>query len=265
MTVSAPSAILSLSTDEYGHQVAVSTLSNGISVFSVPHLSPAGAIPATDSTPLSIAYSSAEFGSLVAAGFSDGTVRVYDNFREVKRFEPRKAAVLSIAFHPSQPSIAAASLDGTFTVYTRSGGDWSATSVVASFLGLSAIAWAFDRDRIQTLVIGTVDGTIHLYNSVNGRWEFSRSVPVHNGWVRRISVPKAVISDLKIATVGDDDFAAVITFAATGPKLVKITGDSPPTDLSWALLDKVIVISHANGPVSFWKEDGDNQWNQTSE
>jgi WD40 repeat protein len=165
MAASTASSITSITADEYGHRIAVSTLSHRISISSSPELSPIGTIPKSDSAPLSVAFSSSDLGSLLAGGYSDGTVRIYayDNGREIRRSEPRTAAILSVAFHPARPAVASASLDDTFNVHTRAGNEWSQITVIASSLGLTAVAWASDIDRIQTLVLGGVDGTIRLY------------------------------------------------------------------------------------------------------
>jgi WD40 repeat protein len=260
------SSVTALDVDEYGHYLAVSTLSHGISVFLAQTLTTQLQIGTGDATPVSLDYSSKEFKSLLAAGFSDGTVRVYQEGRELKQFEPRRSSVIAVAFHPSRCSIAAASLDGTFSVHSRSAdGDWSSVSVAASPMGLSAIAWGADADHIQTIVVGAVDGTVRLYRNAGATWEISIAVQVHNGWVRAIAVPRVPFGGCqKIGTVGNDTFATVVKISGNDASVSEVKPlESTACDVGWALVDKVLVLSHVNGGTSFWKENEDGQWVRT--
>jgi WD40 repeat protein len=260
------SPVTALDVDEYGHYLAVSTLSHGIAVFWAQTLAAQLQIATGDATAVSLDYSSRELKSLLAAGFTDGTVRVYQDGRELKQFEARHGSVVAVAFHPSRCSIAAASLDGTFSVHSRPAeGDWSSISVAASPMGLSAIAWGADADHIQTVVAGAVDGTVRIYKNAGAAWEMSTAVQVHNGWVRGIAVPRVPLGGCqKIGTVGDDSFAAVVKITGNEASVSEVKPlDSTACAVGRALVDKVLVLSHANGGTSFWKEDEDGQWVRT--
>jgi WD40 repeat protein len=269
-SITAPAPITALTADEYGHRVSISTLSKEIIVLSAQTLTPEFRIAITDSTPVSLAYSSSETSrvTLLAAGFTDGSVRLYDTNREVKRFEPRRSSILSLAFHPTRPLLAAASLDGTFSVYSRASADWSTVSVPASVMGLTAIVWGSDADLILTLIVGCVDGTVRIYKTAGGGWESSRALQIHSGWVRAISVPRVPLGLYqKIGTVGDDDFAAVIKLGGNDEVAVARVGPlgSPASSAGWALVDKVLVLSHANGETSFWRETESGAWEKSAE
>jgi WD40 repeat protein len=266
-SITAPSPITDLAADEYGHRVAVSTTTKGILILSTRNLTQEFQIPATDSTPASLAYSSSEIehGTILAAGFSDGSVRLYQGPREFKRFEARRGSILSLAFHPTRPSLAAASVDGTFSVYTRAGSDWAAISVPASSMGLSSIAWGSDADHILTLILGGVDGTIRIYRTAGAGWELAGVHQIHAGWVRKISLPRVPLGSYqKIGTVGDDDYAAVIKLSAKEVAITRVGPLAhPAASVGWALVDKVLVLSHVNGDTSFWRETEDKTWERT--
>jgi hypothetical protein len=96
------SPVTAINVDQYGHYLAVSTLSHGIGAFWAQTLAPQLQIATGDATPVSVDSSSREFKSLLAAGFTDGTVRVYQDNREIKQFEARRGSVVAVAFHPSR-------------------------------------------------------------------------------------------------------------------------------------------------------------------
>jgi WD40 repeat protein len=265
--ITVPAPVTALAADEYGHRVAISVATKSIAVLSGHALAVEYQIPTPDAGPVSLAYSSSELGSLLAAGFTDGTVRLYQGNRELKRFDARRGSVLGVAFHPSRPALAAASLDGTFSVYTRAAADWGAISVPASAMGLTSVAWGSDADHILTLILGAVDGTLRIYKSAGGGWEFASAHQIHAGWVRQIAVPRVPLGSYqKIGSVGDDGFAAVVKLAANDAAIARVGPlGSPAASVGWALVDKVLVLSHVNGETSFWRETDGETWERSAE
>ncbi|KAH0787530.1 protein transporter SEC13 [Histomonas meleagridis] len=255
------SVITSIDSDEYGHHFAVSTNSCSISIFNSQNLQKISDILNLDSTPYSIDYSQDAYGPILACGFADGTVRLYQANREIQRFEPQRGAILSVAFHPSKCIVAAASLCGTFAVYTRVDNKWKSIVVPASPLGLSAITWGSDLDTLHTLILGGVDGVIRVFKSAGSDWEFTCSAQVHNGWVRQLSTPKiSQIGIQKVATCGDDNVASILKINGNNIETTFLSLDSPAEGIAFAMVDKVIVMSHKNGSTTTWSEKDGCNW-----
>ena len=255
------STITSIDSDEYGHHFAISTTSGAITVLNSQNLQKISEILGLDSIPYSIDYSQSEYGPILACGFADGTVRLYQSNREIQRFEAQKGAILSVSFHPSKCIIAAASLSGTFAVYSKIDNKWNTIVVPASSLGLSSITWGSDLDTLQTLIVGGVDGVVRVFRSAGSGWDFTCSAQVHNGWVRQISTPKIPqIGIQKIATCGDDKFAAILKLNGNNIETTLIGLESPASGISFAMVDKVIVMSHNDGKTTTWAEDDEGKW-----
>ena len=267
MEATLQSNITAIGTNQYGHKVAISLKSNRVDIYNVADMKPIAQIVIPDATPNSVDFSSNELGSLLAVGLSDGSVRVYapngNSYTEAKRLGPQKAAVLSVSFHPSRKLIAAASLDGTFAIYScESGSEWKSTFVPSSILGTTCVAWGAsppDNLNLVTLFVGGVDGVIRVYKSNGNGWEMNASAQVHNGWVRRIAIPISSNSLLqKLATCSEDNTAGVLALSDNdlSVRLIQSEG-SPIIGVSWAMVDKTLVLSHADGTVTYWTQNGD--------
>ncbi|KAH0787717.1 protein transport protein SEC13 B-like [Histomonas meleagridis] len=255
------STITSIDTDEYGHNVAVSSVSGVISILNSQNLQKISDILNLDSVPYSLDYSQSSFGPILACGFADGTVRLYQANREIQRFEPQKGAILSVAFHPSKCIVAAASLCGTFAVYSKVDNKWTSIVIPASPLGVSSIAWGSDLDALQTLILGGVDGVVRVFKSAGSGWEFTCSAQVHNGWIRQLSTPKIPqVGIQKVATCGDDNIASILKINGNNIETTFIDIDSPANGISFAMVDKVIVMSHKDGKTTTWSEDDEGKW-----
>ncbi|KAH0793472.1 protein transport protein SEC13 B [Histomonas meleagridis] len=255
------SPITSIDSNEYGHNFAVATAGRSVSIHSSQNLQKISEILNLHSTPYSIDYSSADCGNLLACGFSDGTVCIYQGNKEIKRFESQKGAILSVAFHPSKCTVAAASLAGTFGVYTKKGSEWNSVIISASLLGLSAITWAPDSDVVQTIIVGGIDGVIRAFKLICGNWELSAAAQVHNGWIRQLASPLVPIAGSQmVASCGDDNIVAISKLNGNGFDVSKIVVDFPACGISWAMVDKVLVLSNINGEVTMWTEDENGNW-----
>ncbi|OHS95871.1 hypothetical protein TRFO_10279 [Tritrichomonas foetus] len=265
MSVEFQHQITSLKANVGGNGTIALTLLNGnISLVSPQDLRILANIPTSDATPQSASYSSAQCGSILAVGFSDGTVRLYQNNKEIHRFEKQNGAILSVAFHPSKCIVAAACLNGTFNVHTNNGNSWQSSTTDASHMGLTAIAWGSDSGSgIQhTLIVGGADGVIRVFRSISNNWEQICAAQVHNGWVRSISTPNAPIGAVqKIASCSDDQTAAVLKIVNNEITVSQIQPLSVPVQgVSWAMVDKTLVLAHTNGSTSMWKETENNEW-----
>lgn len=252
----------SIITNEYGHKIAISCMNDSIIILSSQNLQKISEIVNLDSTPYSVSYSSASNGSILAAGFADGSVRLYQESREIYRFNSQKGAILSVAYHPVKNMVAAASLDGTFAVISKEGDTWNPLIVEASKMGLSAIAWGSDSDIVQTIIVGGCDGVVRVFRSAGGGWEMTCAAQVHNGWVRKLSSPKVPAGGMqKVASTGDDHIAYVEKIVGNTINVQKIAKfDKETTGVSWAVVDKVIVLSHEDNTVSIYTENNDGEW-----
>lgn len=252
----------SIVTNEYGHKIAISCMNDSIVVLSSKNLQKISEIVNLDSTPYSVSYSSASNGSILAAGFSDGSVRLYQDSREIFRFNSQKGAILSVAYHPVKNIVAAASLDGTFSVISKDAATWNTVVVEASKMGLSAIAWGSDSDIVQTIVVGGCDGAVRVFRSAGGGWELTCAAQVHNGWVRKLSTPKAPACGMqKVASTGDDRVAAVEKIVGNTINVHNVAKlEKDTTGISWAVVDKVIILTHDDSSVSIYTENNNGEW-----
>ena len=260
MEKSFPSAVTAIDTDEYGHQLVVATRDNEVTVFQASTMAVVSKIQLPN-TPLAVDFSASAHGPLIAVGSSDG-VRIFQNSRAVHTAES-PAAVLAVAFHRSKCVLASASLDGTFSVFQRkTDGSWSHVSVSAGLMGLCSVCWGSDGDMLQTLIVGGVDGVVRVFKSAGGPWEISAAAQVHNGWVRCVAAPNVPLGSCqKIATCGDDGRACVVKVVNSQTDVSEVKPlQAPAGGVAWAMVDKTIVVAHANGETSTWKEDENGEW-----
>ncbi|EAX83751.1 hypothetical protein TVAG_158010 [Trichomonas vaginalis G3] len=266
MEVSLTSQATSIATDTYGHQVAVSTIDGKISFFSAQNLTLKSTIEIKEATPNSLSFSSNQFGSQLAVGLSNGNLLVYankgPNYQLNYTIQAHRASITSVAFHPTQNIIATSSLDGTFAIHSFKENKWVSVTTEASKMGLTCLCWGSDSanpNAIQTVFVGGVDGTVAVYlnSTVSDSWDLGSIAQVHNGWVRSIAAPTSVSGGAqKVATIGDDNIAAVIRFTSN-QLTVNYTGQLPAqsSGVSWAMVDKTLVVSQIDGKTTMWKED----------
>jgi len=269
MEISLSSPATSIASDRFGHQIAISTKDNNISIFSAQNSSLMATIPIQTSTPNSLSFSSNEFGPQLAVGLSNGQIRVFsrvssNSYKEIpQKIEfSHRGSVSCVSFHPSMCCVASGSLDGTFAVHSFVEGKWKTVAIPASLLGITAIDWSADSAEalsMQTLFVGGADGTIKIWRSSLGSdsWENIAKAQVHEGWVRRISSPSFVSGGtLKVGSVGDDFYAAVLKFNGKEVTLSKSSRlHCQATGVSWAMVDKTLVLSHIDGKTTMWKEN----------
>lgn len=265
MDISLQSPIYSIDSDECGHNLAVSLQNGTVSLLSTQNLQKRLEIRIQDATPNSIDYSLNKFGPLLAVGCSDGSVRVYHESQEVKRFSQQKGAILSVAFHPSKCAIAAASLDGTFAVFIKpdQSNEWSETVIEASRMGLTSITWGPDAgsDVFLTVIVGGADGVIRIFKSTGNSWELSCASQVHNGWVRDLSSPNVPLGSAYKAASCSDDSVAVLKISNNEIEVSQIEPlDAPVNGVEWAMVDKTLVLSHINGQTTYWTENEKGKW-----
>ena len=251
--------VTSVATDEYGHQLFVTTENGEVAVFEASSFVQKSSFQ-IGNTAFSIDTSANEYGPLVVVGCADGSIMLFQNNRQIQQFKT-SGAVLSVAFHKSKPMFAAASLDGTFSVYQKKGESWEQVSVPVTFMGLTAVCWGSEGDMLQTLIVGGVDGVIRVYKSAGGSWEPSSAIQAHDGWVRSIAAPNVPLSHCqKIASCGDDKKVCVVKVINDRPELKEVDGVDFPGSVAWAMVDKTLVIGDTNGNTTMWKEDENGQW-----
>ena len=265
MDITLQSPIYSIDSDECGHNLAVSLQKGSVSLLSTNNLQQRLEIRLQDATPNSIDYSLNKFGPLLAVGCSDGSIRVYRDNLEVKRFNPQKGAILSVAFHPSKCAIAAASLDGTFAVFIKpdQSNEWTETVIEASRMGLTSITWGPDTgsDVFLTVIAGGADGVIRIFKSTGNNWELSCASQVHNGWVRDIASPNVPLGSAYKAASCSDDSVSVLKISNNEIEVSQIEPlDAPVNGVAWAMVDKTLVLSHINGRTTYWTENEKGKW-----
>lgn len=252
--------VTGLCSDEYDRQVYVATQSNEILILQTSTNSVIGKMSVSNGTPQCVSCSAGAYGPMVAVGCSNGSIVVFQNGREIQTFNST-GAILSVAFHKSQCKFAAASLDGTFSVYTCTAGKWNSVSIPVSCMGLTSICWGSEGDKLQTLIVGGVDGAVRVYKSAGGQWEASAAAQVHDGWVRVVSAPNVPLGACqKIATCGDDGKACVVKVMNNQAEISEINGLRAAGSVAWAMVDKTVVVCHTDGAVTMWKESGNGDW-----
>jgi hypothetical protein len=140
-------------------------------------------IQVSDGPPLQVdALAASPDGEWLAAGLSDGTVRVYGwaADRERLRIPAHRAGVTSVAVSPDGRAIASASLNGTVRVSDAASGR-SVWAAPAHERWCRAVAYAPDG---ATVASGGVDGAVRFWDARSGerRGEF-RAAPDRPGGV----------------------------------------------------------------------------------
>jgi WD40 repeat protein len=254
-----PAPITGIDFDTYGHRLAVTSANGELSVFSTAN-GLIGKISLNGLHLSCVSYSSQKFGPLIAVGCLDGAVHVFQEGQVIQSFS-KKATVLSVAFHPAQCSLAVASLDGSFSVYTGTGNEWKSVTILVTPLGLSAVAWGADSDMLQTLIVGNIVGVVRTYKNAGAGWEVSCGKEVHDGWIRAISAPNGLSGGFqRIATCGDDQRAAVLKLMNSVIEVEYVDGAEAVQDVGWARVDKTLVLAHTDGTVTLWDEDEKGKW-----
>ncbi|OHS95795.1 hypothetical protein TRFO_38072 [Tritrichomonas foetus] len=263
MDTTLQATISSINTDECGHKVAVSLQDDSVLLLDSQNLRPIATLRISGATPNSVDFSANTYGPLLAVGCSDGTVRLYNGNNEIKRFDPQKGSILSVAFHPTKCIVASASLNGTFSVHTKNGNDWTSTTIDACHMGLTSIAWGpnSSSDVLLTLIVGGADGVVRIYKSTGNSWELICASQVHNGWVRDLASPNAPHGGtFKVASCSDDS-AAVLKVTNNEIEVSKISPiDFAVNGVAFAMVDKTLVLSHVNGQTTLWTESENGQW-----
>ena len=267
MNPSFPAPITSINTDESGHKIAVTLQDGSVSQLSSENLSPLHKFTLSGCSAISASFSSNKHGPLLAVGCSDGIVRIFNNSSEISRLGHAKGAVLSVAFHPTRCIVASASLDGTFSVHSRSeSGEWSSTTVDACRMGLTAIVWGPDTgsELLTTLIAGGADGVIRVFQSVGSTWEQIAAAQVHNSWCRGIASPNVPMTGTyKVASCADDSVYILKITNNVIEKVIMRALDFPVNGVGFAMVDKTLVLSHTNGAASMWSENESGEWVRT--
>ena len=268
-TISNPAT--SIISDRFGHQIAISSTDNKITFLSPQSSTIIGSIQVQGGIPNSLSFSSNDFGPLLAVGLSNGKILIFQRTNQANYLEninaiefSHKASVSSVSFHPTQPIVASASFDGTFSIHSLIDKKWRSTTILASYMGLSSICWSSNvSDPVQILFVGGVDGTIKVWRSTISidSWELVVAAHIHDGWVRHISSPNTISGGIqKIGTVGDDLYANLIKFDGKELNIIQSSKlHSQATGVSWAMVDKTLVLSHIDGKTTMWKETDENK------
>lgn len=261
------SKVTSIVTDYYGHHVAVSAEDGKITIFSSSNMNKIGEIKIQGRVPSCISFSTNEYGPQIAIGFNDGQIFIYlrsgNSYNKINEIVLHNACITSLSFHSAKCILAASSLDGTFSVhqYSSSEGKWHSSQVSSGKLGFTCLTWgpeSSDFRSYRSLFLGGVDGTISIYSGSDeyDSWELRQIIQVHDGWVRSIASPSSAGGvNQKAASIGEDNVLSVVKMVDNKYTSVSVEVGSSASGVSWAMVDKTILVSHDDGTVSMWKED----------
>lgn len=189
-------------------------------VFTAPH----------DSSVNAVSWAPQEFGPLLAAGCSDGTVTILTQQRAARGAT-------------------------TFT----------SQSFVAHLGGVNSVNWAEDVKHPR-LATGGCDNYVRTWTSVQGQWVQPAASGVrtcHRGWVRDAKwQPSVGVDSHTIASCANK--SVIIWTEGHGKawtKSASLDMKENVSRVSWSLGGDVLAVAQTDGQSSLWKQGGNGQWN----
>ncbi len=196
-------------------------------------------------------------GKLLAAGYGDGTTRLWNPATEQAVGAPLRAGtstiggVNGVAFSPNGKLLATADADGTVRVWNPAGGPAPlATHTVIG--GVNAVAFSPNSKLLAT---ADADGTVQLWNIKTGHEE-GAALSADTGPTPGVNAV-AFSSDGKLLASADADGTVRLwnpaTRQATRPPLRAETGPGPGVNaVAFSSDGKLLASADADGTVRLW-------------
>jgi protein transport protein SEC13 len=182
--------------------------------------------------------------------------------------------------------LAAASSDGTVSWHEHvDGTQWNHNKFNAGPMGCNAVSWApfkapgteegegENKSYTLRLVTGTCDGVARIWSkdAKKGEENFTleHSFKVHEDWVRDVAwAPTSSVPTNTIATCSEDKTVWIHKDKQDGNGWQSIriaTFQKPVWRVSWSITGNVLAVSTGDQEVSLWKESIDGEWVQFSD
>jgi len=282
--------------DYYGKRVATASSDRTIKIFELQGKTQKLLAELKDhSGPVwRVAWGHPKHGNLLASCSYDMKVIIWQEFqknvwRKVYEDTSHKASVNSVSWAPHEVGrvLAAASADGTVSVYTFKDNQWHRESFEAHSGGVNSVSWApairtgylnpqegADQQPMKRMVTGGCDNKVSIWhkNEVKGMWEPQNCLKdngiVHEGWVRDVAwAPSLGVPGATIASCAEDQKVWIWTENKNGliEPTKRIDCKSKPWSVSWSIMGNILAVSEGSNSVSLWKESLDGLWQNLAE
>jgi len=219
-----------------------------------------------------IVWSNPKFGNLLASCSYDRKVIVWKevnphNWKVFYEYNEFQQSVNSISFSPQEYGLklACACSDGTVTILTLDGNNWTHYTFNSHQYGVSSVSWCpyslFIQDRENPkLVSGGIDNNVNVwYQKSDLTWDLEVSLNGHNDWVNDVAWCPSVTSELKFASCGQDGKVYVWKRRSDGEwehNDIEV-GKKSVCRVNWNGNGDVLAVSSSDGDVSFCREKED--------
>ncbi len=240
-----------------------------------------------------VAWSHPSFGSLLASCSYDRKVCIWqevqkNQWKKIHEDAQHSASVNAVAWAPREfgRTLAAASADGTVSVYTFKTNKWERVCFEAHKGGVNAVSWApavapgslaraggaGQRPGAQPrprFVTGGCDKSVCVwgFNEMKNCWEMEKVLKkgnvTHKAWVRDVAwAPSLGIPGNTIASCAEDKTVYVWKEGKAGVFVPTKLKDFKEKvwRVSWSTMGNILAVSEGNNKVSLWKEAVDGKW-----
>ena len=177
--------------------------------------------------------------------------------------------------------LAAASSDGTVSCHEHvDGTDWEHNDFKAGPMGCNSVSWApfkapgsenEDGSTTLRLVTGSCDGVARIWSRdpVTKKFKMDKAFAnSHTDWVRDVAwAPTSSVPTNTIATCSEDKTVWIHKETTDGDwKSEQLGADftKPVWRVSWSITGNVLAVSTGDQEVTLWKESIDHKWVQLS-
>lgn len=170
--------------------------------------------------------------------------------------------------------LAAASSDGTVSWHQHiDGTQWDHNEFKAGPMGCNAVSWApfkapgsekGDGSYTLSVVTGSCDGVARIWSKEGKDTNFTikKEFKSHNDWVRDVAwAPTSSIPTNTIATCSEDKTVCIHKETKEGEwTMTQLPFDKPVWRVSWSITGNVLAVSTGDQEVTLWKESLDHKW-----